>query len=422
MAGAEYVDLEEDIATKIRRYGKTKRIISHHNFDETPLDIEHIHARMCQLDPDLIKLVTTAHSPVDSVRMLRLVAQAKVPTIGFCMGELGVFSRILAGKFGSPFTYATFSKDRELAPGQLSFDEMRKIYRYDEIGPDTDVFGVLGDPIGHSLSPLIHNAAFKALGLNHVYVPFRVPKDVLNFTLDQFKWMPVKGYSVTLPHKEAILGQVLNFDGPVADIGAANTLYRDDQGAWWAANTDYDAALASLQLGLQGDSAGSDAAQVPPEELLMGKKVLMLGAGGVARAVGMGVVRAGAALTIANRSNARAVELAGQLGCQQIQWENRASIFTDILINCTSVGMHPDLNQTPFAENWLREGMRVFDTVYNPEQTLLIKQAKLRNCRVVTGVEMFVRQAAAQFVKFTGREAPLDVMRDTLRRGISAVG
>ena len=417
ISAVEYVDLEEDTARKIPRYGATKRIVSHHDFEETPRDLEAIHARLCKLDPDIVKIVTMANTPADSIRMLKLVKESKVPTVGFCMGELGGFSRILCGKYGAPFTYATFSKDRQMAPGQLSFEDMKRIYRYDQIGPETEVYGVLGDPVGHSMSPLIHNAAFKTLGMNKVYVPFRVPRDLLTTTLEQFKWLGVKGYSVTIPHKEAVVSQAQNFDGPVQQIGAANTLYQDPAGAWWASNSDYDAALQSVAL------AGADAdGKVPtPEEFLAGKKVLILGCGGVARAIGMGVMNCGGALTLTNRTHARAVELAKHLGCQQVSWENRGAQYADVLINCTSVGMHPGINESPFAENWLREGMVVFDTIYNPEQTLFLKQAKLRGCKTVSGVEMFVRQAAVQFQKFTGQPAPLEVMQRKLRRMISAV-
>jgi 3-dehydroquinate dehydratase/shikimate dehydrogenase len=417
VTGIEYVDLEEDTAAKIRRYGTTKRIISHHDFEETPHDLEAIHKRLCKLDPDVVKIVTMAHTPADSVRMLKLVQSATVPTVGFCMGDFGIFSRILCGKFGSPFTYATFNKDRVMAPGQLSFDDMKRIYRFDDIRRDTEVYGVLGDPVAHSMSPLIHNKSFKSLGLNKVYVPFRVPKEQLKFTLDLFKTIGIKGYSVTIPHKEAIVARTQNFDGPVAQIGAANTLYAKPDGTWVAANSDYDAALQSLAM------AGADESNPnpSPEQFLHGKKVLMLGCGGVARAIGFGLVNCGAALTVCNRTHARAVELASHLGCQQTSWENRGAQFADILINCTSVGMHPDLDSSPFAENWLREGMVVFDTVYNPEQTLLLKQAKLRKCKTVSGIEMFVRQAAVQFQKFTDQPAPIELMRTTIKRAISPI-
>jgi 3-dehydroquinate dehydratase/shikimate dehydrogenase len=409
--GAEYVDLEMDVAGSIPRYGATQRIVSHHDFEATPDNLEEIYAECAELDPDIIKIATMANAPADMVRMLKLVYEAEVPTIGFCMGELGMASRILCGKYGAPFTYASFSKERELAPGQLSFEEMKGIYRFDTIDADTEVYGVLGDPIGHSLSPLIHNAAFRREKRNAVYLPFRVPKDLLKATLDEFEWLAVQGYSVTIPHKEAVLAFADRTDGPVQEIGAANTLYRDRHGHWLATNTDYEAALASIRLGLESGERLDDT--------LSGKKVLLLGAGGAARAIGLGVVRAGGLLTVSNRTHKRAQELASALGCQQIQWENRGTVFADVLINCTPVGMHPNVDETPYEQHWIREGMLVFDTIYNPENTLLLKNARERGCRTVSGVEMFVRQAAAQYECFLRSAAPLETMRAALRYGIS---
>lgn len=415
VAEVEYVDLEDDIADQIPRYGKTKRIISHHNFDETPQNLEEIHESLCEKDPDIVKLVTMANSPEDSVRMLKLVANAKVPTIGFCMGEYGVISRILCGKYGAPFTYATFSRERELAPGQLSFTEMTKIYGYDQIGPETAVYGVIGDPIAHSLSPLIHNLAFQHDKIDAVYLPFRVPKDRLAATLQDLEWLNVQGYSVTIPHKVGALQMAKHADEASQTMGVANTLFRDGENAWQARNTDYDAALDSIRLGLdpEGKSSGDP---------INGKQVLLLGAGGVAQAIGAGVMDAGGALTITNRSRERGETLATELGCAYTSWENRGSGFYDVLVNGTSVGMYPNVNETPFQQNFMHDDMLVFDTVYNPENTLLLKQSRERNCKTVSGIEMFVRQAAAQYRMFTGKEPPLEVMRNTLRSGISAVG
>lgn len=411
--GVEYVDLEWDIATQIRRYGKTKRIISYHNFNETPEDLADIHAKMAKLDPDIIKLATMANSPSDMVRMLRLVKHSSIPTAGFCMGEFGMASRVLCGKYGSPLTYATFNKDRELAPGQLSFDEMQNLYRFDQINADTQVFGVLGDPLSHTYSPLIHNSAFQHLGMNAVYVPFRVPKDKLQSTLLDFDWLEVKGYSVTIPHKEDVIAKADHSDEAVQTIGAANTLWRDAGHQWHATNTDYLAALQTLAIGLESE---------PDNHFVVaGKRVTMLGAGGVAKAIGAGVVKNGGILTIASRSHARAKELAEKLNCQHVNWENRGAQYADVLINCTPVGMHPNVDESPFADNWLREGMLVFDTIYNPENTLLIKQAKQRECRTVTGLEMFIRQAASQFELFTNQPAPIEHMREALRRELSPV-
>jgi 3-dehydroquinate dehydratase/shikimate dehydrogenase len=417
VSGAEYVDLEDDVAGTIRRFGPTQRIVSHHDFDETPDDLEDIFKRMLDLDPDVVKIVTMANSPLDNVRLLKLAAASKVPTIAFCMGEFGVPSRILAGRYGAPFTYATFSQDRTMGPGQLTFEDMRDIYHYDQINAQTEVYGVVADPVAHSMSPLVHNAAFAHERLNKVYLPFRVPKDALIDTIYGFDWLPVKGYSVTLPHKETVLSLTDQYEGPIRDLGAANTLFKGNNGVWHAANTDYDAALESLMHELNPDPGeGTDLAL----SALAGRKVLLLGAGGVARAIGRGIVSHGGVLMISNRTKARAEELVEHFGCQLIDWQNRGAVYADVLINCTSVGMHPNLDETPFAENWLREGMVVFDTIYNPERTLLIKQARERSCKTITGVDMFVRQAARQFELFTGRSAPVETMRDVLRKAISA--
>lgn len=411
IAGVEYVDLEEDIARKIPRYGKTRRIISHHDFEKTPDNLEEIHARLCECDPDLVKIVTMADSPVDNIRMLELVKSAKVPTIGFCMGEYGIVSRILCGKYGSPFTYATFSKERVMAPGQLSFEEMKKLYRYDKINSETAVYGVLGDPIGHSWSPILHNVAFAKMKLNAVYLPMRVAAEEFNYTLQAYEFLGVRGYSVTIPHKQAALRFADKTDEITKEIGAANTLVKSQSGNWHAKNTDYDAALDSIKLGLAAKG----------ETSLDGQRVLMLGAGGVAQAIGLGVLREGGVLTITNRSKTRGAALAKELNCQHVTWNNRGSVGADILVNCTPVGMSPNMNETPFEQHWLRDGMVVFDTIYNPENTLLIKEAREHLCHVVSGIEMFVRQAAAQFKYFTGQDAPLDDLRTTLRRAISPV-
>jgi len=410
-AGVEYVDLEEDLAASIPRFGQTQRIVSYHNFEKTPDDLEEIHARMCTLDADIIKVVTMANSPLDNVRLLKLIQNAKIPTVAFCMGEYGTMSRVLCGKFGAPFTYCTFSKERVMAPGQLAFDEMKKLYRYDSINAKTAIFGVLGDPIGHSWSPLLHNAAFKRMGLNAVYLPLRVPPEEFEATLKAYESLGLRGYSVTIPHKEAALKFADEADDMAREIGAANTLSKTAQGKWFATNTDCGAALESIQLGLSQKS----------DSTLSGKRVLILGAGGAARAIGLGVARAGGIVMLANRSKDRGSRLAEELKCQFVTWANRGAVAADIVVNCTPLGMSPEMNVSPFEQYWFRDGMIAFDTVYNPESTLFLKEAREHNCIAISGVEMFVRQAAAQFKYFTGRDVSLDEMRTTLRRGISPV-
>lgn len=158
VSGVDYVDLEYDIAGSVPRYGKTQRIVSYHNFDETPSNLREIHKKMQKLDPDIIKIATKANNPIDNIRALRLCRDSSIPTVAFCMGEMGLISRVLCGRFGAPLTYATFNDDRQIAPGQLSFRQMQDDYRYDEITPNTKILGVIADPVEHSFSPSVHNA------------------------------------------------------------------------------------------------------------------------------------------------------------------------------------------------------------------------------------------------------------------------
>jgi 3-dehydroquinate dehydratase/shikimate dehydrogenase len=412
--GVEYVDLEEDIASQIPRFGKTKRIISYHSFRNTPDNLRELHDRLKSLDADIVKIATMANHPHDNLRVLEMMQESDCPTIGMCMGDIGTPSRILAAKFGAPFTYATFHHERALAPGQLSYDQMASIYRYESIGPDTDVFGVIADPVGHSLSPQIHNAAFDKLSIDAVYVPFRVPADTLGPFIEDVKRLGVRGLSVTIPHKETISKYLTRVDPAVKGIGAVNTvIFKHPEIIGY--NTDYKAAMDCLEQAL-GGGGGPD-----EPSALRNTKVLVLGAGGVARAIAYGLQRRGAKMTIASRTRARADALAQAFGGKAVDWPSRHISDTDILVNCTPVGMHPNVDESPFNKSNLKPSMIVFDTVYNPESTLLLKEARARGCHVVTGVDMFIHQAALQFLLFTGREPPDSVMRETLKRAIGPV-
>lgn len=410
--GVEYIDLEDDIAAGIPRFGQTKRIISLHDFRKTPDNLDEIHTRLCKLDPDIVKISTMANHPHDNLRMMDLVRRSKVPTIGLCMGDIGIPTRILANRVGAPMTYGTYHSERALAPGQMSFLQMVEVYRFDQINADTEIYGVVADPIGHSLSPLIHNVAFGQLGLNKVYVPFRVPREDLSQFIDDAPAMGIRGLSITIPHKEEVIKKLTETDGAVRGIGAANTVTFN--GAVRAGhNTDYQAAMTSLEeaMGISG----------PAEKPFHGKTAIVLGSGGVGAAITYGLVRRGAHVVVTDCLPQKAAALAERFKCVAIDWAVRHSISADILVNCTPVGMHPNVDETPFDKHHLRPSMVVFDVVYNPENTLLIKDARSRNCTVVTGVEMFVRQACMQFKLFTGHDGPADLMRDVIRRSIAAV-
>jgi 3-dehydroquinate dehydratase / shikimate dehydrogenase len=411
--GVEWVDLEDDIAGKIPRFGKTKRIISFHSFRNTPDNLRELHARLKALDADIVKIATMANQPHDNLRVLEMMQESDCPTVGMCMGDIGTPSRILGPKFGAPFTYATFHHERALAPGQLSYDQMVNVYRHNSIKRESAVYGVVADPVGHSLSPQIHNAEFGAVGVDAVYVPFRVPFDILGQFMEDVPRLGIKGLSVTIPHKEAIAKFLTKVDPAVKGIGAVNTvLFKNDEVLGY--NTDYKAAMDCLENALGG--------AVPPgtPSPLQDKKVLVLGAGGVARAVMYGLQRRGAKSTIASRTRTRAQFLADSFGGKCVEWSAR-HVPAEIIVNCTPVGMHPNVDESPFNKSNLKPTMIVFDTVYNPESTLLLKEARSHGCRIVSGVDMFVRQASLQFFLFTGKEANEDRMRETLKRAIGPV-
>ncbi len=410
--GFDWVDLETDIADRIPRYGTTKRIISYHNFQETPADLEQHYQKMCAQDADVVKLAVMARTPLDNLQVFRLLQQAKKPTVAHCMGEYGLPSRLLALKYGAPFIYAAFNKERNVAPGLPSFEEVRRVFPIASINAETRVFGVIGDPVAHSLSPLLHNRMFRNLGSNALYLPFRVPRGQLGPFLRGFEAIPVQGYSVTIPHKEdaAELSEVR--DAAVEQTQAANTLVHRQDGGFEAFNTDYAAALAALKSGLVPDAGGSP-------QTLRGKHVLILGAGGVARAIAHGTRQSGASVTIASRTLERATRLAAEVEGKAIEWHTRHNGHADVLINCTPVGMHPHLDESPVHVSFLRPELLVFDTVYTPENTQLLNDARNRGCPVVSGLEMFVRQAALQFRLFTGMDPSLETMRELVRDAIS---
>jgi 3-dehydroquinate dehydratase/shikimate dehydrogenase len=410
--GFEWVDLETDVADQIRRFKSVKRIVSYHNLAEFPPNLEEIYERMCQQDADVIKLVVAAQAPADNLRVIELMKKATKPTIAFCSGDLGFPSRILCLKYGAPFTYAAFNKERGVAPGMPAFEEIMRVYHPERINADTKVYGVVGDPVGHSHSPLIHNAAFRERSINAVYVPFRVPRGQLPAFLEAFGSIPVEGYSVTIPHKEAAAQAALTKEETVTLTHAANTLIRKQHG-FFGANTDYQAVLDALTAHLTRPNG-------PPLDLHK-RMVLILGAGGVARAVAHALHRAGAIVHIANRTQERAEKLADEVNAEALDWTARHKEGCDLVVNCTPVGMHPHVDESPLHASYLRPGMVVFDTVYTPETTMLIREAKTRGAQVITGVDLFIRQAGAQFKLFTDQAPPLELMGKVMRRALSPV-
>ncbi len=395
---------------------KNRLIISWHDFAGTPADLDTPFERLAEVPAEVLKAVFTAHDATDALRVLSQLRRraAARPLIALAMGEAGLVTRVLARKFGAFLTFAALSAERASAPGQPTVAELRGLYRWDRIGSQTRVYGVVGWPVAHSLSPAIQNAALGAADIDAVYVPLPVRPDASAF--DAFmeqasaSGLDVGGLSVTVPHKEHALRWLTARGGRVSELaarcGAVNTLIRQADGTWAGDNTDARGALAALQAG-----SGRQLDQ------LRGARVAVLGAGGVARAVVAALQDHQCSLTIYNRTPGRGAELARELRCASQPWEERVRYAGDLLINCTSVGLWPTVDDSPMPDDALRPDTLIFDTVYRPAQTRLLRAAAARGCRTISGVEMFLAQAAAQFELWHGRPAPVAVTRAAWRAG-----
>lgn len=432
--GPEFVDLEVDIADEIPRFGAARRIISFHDPDGMPNDLEALHRKMLTKDPDVIKIAVNPKTITDMFGFIRFVRdknrEAKrigdrlsgdpksargVRVVGICMGEMGKASRILAKKFEMPYTYATFSSSRIVAPGLLVYKDMLDLYHYEQTNAETRVFGIIGNPIGHSLSPLIHNRSFVEQKINAVYVPFTLDEENVDEFMRLAPDLDIKGVSVTIPHKVAVMKGLTKMDPAVGKIGACNTVvFRDEQRLGY--NTDYKAAVSSIEFAMGGDL--NDEVGV-----LEGKTALVLGAGGAGMALAYGLKKRGAMVTITDINGNRAYQVAKDLDVEVFDWVGRYNMKPkpEVIANCTPIGMHPKVDESPYDRANLNPHMVVFDAVYNPENTLLIKTAREKGCTVVPGIEMFVGQACLQFRLFTGQKASASFIRRQLKSAISAV-
>jgi len=297
-------------------------------------------------------------------------------------------------------------------------------YRWDALRSDTRVYGVIGCPVAHSMSPAMHNAAFTETDCNGVYLPLRIEPDYASFKdfVDYCiagPWLNLRGCSVTIPHKETLLRYVQERGGfiePLARrIGVANTLCLEPGAAadgsdtrLSAYNTDYRGALDALCAGM---------GIIPAD--LKGMAVAVLGAGGVSRAIVAGLRDCGARVTIFNRTREKAERLAAEFGATALPNEQRMQNTADAIINCTSIGMWPEVDATPLPKEGLQHRPAVFDTVYNPAETRLLREARATGCKTIDGVAMFVNQAVGQFERWTGQKAPVRNMRNIVLEQLS---
>ncbi|MCF7955234.1 MAG: shikimate dehydrogenase [Phycisphaerae bacterium] len=420
--GADFVDCEyvnyrnPDVRKRIdealAESSKTRLILSAHDFNGPFSALAALYDEIYAFCPQaVVKLVYKANHINECFVAIDLLKNKKGDAIVLCMGEDGLISRVLAKKYGSLVTFGCLSDEASTAPGQLGVKELKELYRWDHIDANTKVYGVIGCPVGHSLSPAIFNACFDRQGVNAVYLPILVKgeKGLFNEFMGNIESRETgfSGFSVTIPHKANALDYVdlsgNQIEPLAATIGAVNTLKIGFGGLVSGFNTDYagamNALLAEMGIGKHG---------------LHNIKAAVVGAGGVARAIGAGLTDVGARVVIYNRTVAKAKSLAEEFKCSYASIDKVGAIDAGVVINCTSIGMHPKVDASPVPAESIKSDMVVFDTVYNPLETLLLKFAKDAGAKTVTGAEMFVRQAMAQYKIFTGKEADEELMRQTV--------
>jgi 3-dehydroquinate dehydratase / shikimate dehydrogenase len=398
-AGCQLVDLEMQSALKAkpdaiaRLRSRAGLILSFHDFKATR-NLDDTLEKMLKVPADYYKVVSTATTLSDNVTMMKFLQTRgdKDALVGLCMGEQGIISRVLSVRAGSVFTFAAINADLKTAPGQVSARDLRNIYRIEQVDAASRVYGVAGDPIEHSLSPVIMNTALRRENVNGVYLPLHAKtlKDLLHCVRE----IPIHGLSITMPYKQAIVPHLDNTDAHTAKIGACNTVVRGQDGKLYGFNTDIAGVIRPLEQRMTIENS----------------KVLVLGAGGAARAAVFGLKERGAEVWILNRTSLKAQKLARQAKARTIKRADLKKVAFDVIINATPVGMGNN-RDCPLKDQEIQAKV-VFDMVYDPVETHLLQVARAKGIAVIPGVEMFVQQAARQFEIWTGKPAPAgDMLR-----------
>jgi len=400
-AGCEWCDLEVETLRKLPDQSPweyavpPKVMLSMHDFDRTPALARSVHMPR-HGEFAVIKIAAHARTIGDSLRLLRFAHDTQ-NCVASPMGEVGLPARILALREGSALAYAPVAQ--ATAPGQVSLHDLKHLYRAHKLNRRTQVYGVIGNPVGHSLSPLLHNSAFVAQRVNAVYLPFLV-HDLRDF-LKAVPEFGIRGFSVTLPHKQSILKYLNECDPLAADIGAVNTVAVRRDGSLSGCNTDYVGVLRALQKKLH----------------LAGSRVLIFGAGGSARSAAFALARSGAAVGICARRERAARELARSVGGEVVPRRALQTESFDAVLNTTPIGMHPNTEISPLAPRELH-CRTVMDLIYRPEKTRLLKLAAHKGIATVSGIDMFLAQGFAQWEIWMKRRAPESIMRRAVLRAL----
>ena len=404
-AGARAIDIEIESAEPAHLAvehlrGKAWLILSFHNFSGTPA-LEPVLKRMTKIPADAYKVVTTARKPSDNYRVLSLArSNPRTPLVMLAMGEPGLATRVLSPSQGAVYTYAAPNSAEGTAPGQINARLLRQLYRVDKFSKAAKIYGVIADPVRHSISPAVHNRSFQSRRIDAVYLPFLVKPPQLKDFFTLASKLPIAGFSVTLPHKQKIVRYLDAVDPLARRIGAVNTVWRK-AGKWRGTNTDVAGVLVPLKKKLN----------------LAKASVLIVGNGGAARGAAFALADAGAKVSIAGRNLDRARALCKVTNATPLTREQAEASGFDALIHCTPLGMFPNPDECFFHDKIPAE--IVFDMVYNPLETLLIKRATALGKEVVPGLQMFLEQAAQQFEIWTGESAPRPVMEKAALEALS---
>jgi 3-dehydroquinate dehydratase / shikimate dehydrogenase len=384
-------------------------ICSYHDFTGIPLDLDGLYDRMLETPARILKIAVQADDAIDCLPVFHLLERASADNremIAIAMGTSGFATRILGPSRGAFLTYAALETETGTAPGQLTARDLKHVYRIEKIDRQTQIFGLMGLPVCHSVSPLMHNAAFEAIGLNAVYLPFEV-KNVGEFIrrmihprTRELDWN-FGGLSVTAPHKQAVMEQLDWIDSVAEGIGAVNTIAVVD-GELHGYNTDARGFVEPL-----GIRFGE----------LRGARCAVLGAGGAARAALWGLRQEGAELTVFARNPEKAGALAAEFGATSRTLAQDSFNGYDVVINATPLGTAgPYETQTPASALQLHGARLAYDLVYNPTETQFLREAKESGCETLGGLPMLTAQAAEQFRLWTGSDAPGGVMREAAER------
>lgn len=391
-SGFVWIDLEHDVCPTPDFPSTTRILRSFHCFDGFTDDLASQFQNLQTGRGDAVKLAVSVTRTEELVRLLRWMETLsnEIPFIILGMNDLGQPSRFLSAFLGNQWTYVAENGVKKVAPGQFTLREAREAYRLDQCGEGTQIYGIIGNPVVHSLSPAIHNRLFRHYDLNKVYLPLLLD--------DAHVWMkyvgesvlPFRGLSVTLPFKTDVLRFV---KGEGESLPALNTLIRTESG-WEGINTDYAGFLKTLKSSVS----------------LQGKRVIVLGNGGVAHTVVKALQDEGAEVIVIGRNTQKVSKFAGPYGCSHLLFSD-LPVDGDICVNTTPVGQYPSDEESPLQEDHLNFEV-VYDLIYHPKETRLLEMARARDLRAISGIEMFVEQAALQFAAWTGISPDRELMKE----------